>query len=135
MFNPTLKMRETLLFFLIVVINGLIRIDSAIVLDMCARKRWREEYPYDICCRLLYPGGDKSEKVYISYKVQPTKGLNLLKESECHTSVQIVLCIFYLQINNIQKYYQFFLCFFHYYCVCTNINKQLQSQFYIFKHP
>ena len=36
MFNPTLKMKETLLFFLIVVINGLICIDSDIRLDMCA---------------------------------------------------------------------------------------------------
>ena len=37
MFNPTLKRRETLLFFLIVVINGLICIDSDIGLDTCAR--------------------------------------------------------------------------------------------------
>ena len=35
--NPTLKRRETILFFLIVVINGLIWIDSDIGLDMCAR--------------------------------------------------------------------------------------------------
>ena len=33
MFNPTLKMRETMLFFLIVMINGLICIDSNIGLD------------------------------------------------------------------------------------------------------
>ena len=42
MFNPTLKIRETILFFLIVVnlmINGLICIDSDIGLDMCARRR------------------------------------------------------------------------------------------------
>ena len=39
MFNTTLKMRDTLLFFLIVVINGLICIDSDIGLDTCARKR------------------------------------------------------------------------------------------------
>ena len=37
MFNPTFKRRETLLFFLIVVINRLICIDSDIGLDMCAR--------------------------------------------------------------------------------------------------
>ena len=43
MFNPTLKRRETILFFLIVVINGLIWIDSDIGLDMCARGRWRVE--------------------------------------------------------------------------------------------
>ena len=36
MFNLTLKMRETLLFFLIVMINGLICIDSDIGLDTCA---------------------------------------------------------------------------------------------------
>ena len=59
---------------------------------------------------LLYPGGDKSEKVYTGYKVQPTKGLNLLKESECRASVQIVLCIFFLYINNIQKYYSDSFC-------------------------
>ena len=39
MFNPTLKMRETMLFFLIVMINGLICIDSNIGLDTCARER------------------------------------------------------------------------------------------------
>ena len=39
MFNPTLKMRETMLFFLIVVINWLIYIDSNIGLDTCTRER------------------------------------------------------------------------------------------------
>ena len=39
MFNPTLKMREAILFFLIVVINGLKYIVSDIVLDTCARGR------------------------------------------------------------------------------------------------
>ena len=43
MFNPTLKMRETILFFLIVVINGLIWIDSDIKLDTCTKGRWRVE--------------------------------------------------------------------------------------------
>ena len=54
---------------------------------------------------LLYPGGDKSEKVCTGYEVYPTKGLNLLKESECRASVQIVLCNSFLYTNNIQKYY------------------------------
>ena len=39
MFNPTLKRRETILFFLIVVINGLKCIVSNIELDTCARGR------------------------------------------------------------------------------------------------
>ena len=39
MFNPTLKMREAILFFLIVVINGLKCIISDIELDTCARGR------------------------------------------------------------------------------------------------
>ena len=39
MFNPTLKKRETILFFLIVVINGLKCIVSNVRLDTCARKR------------------------------------------------------------------------------------------------
>ena len=39
MFNPTLKMREIILYFLIVVINGLICIDSNFGLDTCARGR------------------------------------------------------------------------------------------------
>ena len=43
MVNPTLKMRETILFFLIVVINGLKYIVSDIGLDTCARGRWRVE--------------------------------------------------------------------------------------------
>ena len=39
MFNPTLKMRETLLFFfLIVVINELICIDLDIKLNTCAMR-------------------------------------------------------------------------------------------------
>ena len=39
MVNPTLKMRETILFFLIVVINGLKCIVSDIGLNTCARGR------------------------------------------------------------------------------------------------
>ena len=39
------------------------------------------------------------------------KGLNLLKESECCASVQIVLCS-YLQINNIQRIIQFLFVLF-----------------------
>ena len=39
MVNPTLKMREAILFFLIVVINGLKCIVSNIGLDTCARGR------------------------------------------------------------------------------------------------
>ena len=41
MFNPTLKRRETILFFLIVVINGLIWIDLDIRIDTCTRGSWR----------------------------------------------------------------------------------------------
>ena len=37
MFNPTLKMRGNILFFLIVVINWLIWIDSNIGLDICTK--------------------------------------------------------------------------------------------------
>ena len=37
MFNPTLKKRETILFFLTVVINGLIEIDLDIKLNTCTR--------------------------------------------------------------------------------------------------
>ena len=43
MVNSTLKRRETILFFLIVVINGLKCIVSDIGLDTCARGRWRVE--------------------------------------------------------------------------------------------
>ena len=39
MVNPTLKKREAILFFLIVMINGLKCIISDIGLDMCARGR------------------------------------------------------------------------------------------------
>ena len=38
-FNPTLKMKEIILFFLIVVINWLIYIDSDTELDMYPRGR------------------------------------------------------------------------------------------------
>ena len=40
-FNLTLKIREIILFFLIVVINGLIWIDSDIELDMCREENGR----------------------------------------------------------------------------------------------
>ena len=39
MFNPTLIRREVILFFLIVVINGLKCIVSDIGLDKCVRRR------------------------------------------------------------------------------------------------
>ena len=39
MVNPTLKMRETILFFLIVMVNGLKCIVSDIGLDTCTRGR------------------------------------------------------------------------------------------------
>ena len=42
-FNPILKRTETILFFLIMVINGLIWVVSDIGLDMCVRGRWRVE--------------------------------------------------------------------------------------------
>ena len=41
MFNLTLKIRETILFFLIVVINELIWIDLDIELDMCREENGR----------------------------------------------------------------------------------------------
>ena len=44
MFNSTLKMREIILFILIVMINGLICIDSNIGLDTCVRGRSREDW-------------------------------------------------------------------------------------------
>ena len=42
-FNPTLKRRKTILFFLIMIINGLKCIISIIGLDTCARgsEEWR----------------------------------------------------------------------------------------------
>ena len=46
MVNPTLKRRETILFFLLMVINGLKCIVSDIGLDTCARggEEWRFEW-------------------------------------------------------------------------------------------
>ena len=43
MVNPTLKRRDTILFFLIVMINELIWINLDIGQDTCARGRWRVE--------------------------------------------------------------------------------------------
>ena len=43
MFNLILKMRETILFFLIVVINGLTWVILDIGLDTCTRGRWTVE--------------------------------------------------------------------------------------------
>ena len=72
MVNPILKRREAILFFLIVVINGLKCIVSDIGLDTCARGRWRVEVSkleMNQPLGLLYLGGDKSEKVCTGYKV------------------------------------------------------------------
>ena len=44
LFNPTLKRRETILFFLIMVINGLTWIVLDIGLDTCAMGRPGEEW-------------------------------------------------------------------------------------------
>ena len=43
MFNSTLKMGKTLLFFLIVVINGQIYVGVNIGLDTCTTERWKDE--------------------------------------------------------------------------------------------
>ena len=76
--------------------------------------------------RLLYPRGDKLEKVCIGYNVQPNKSLNPFKESEYRVSIQIVLYIFYLQINNIQKYYSISLVFLPL-LLCLHQHKQTTS--------
>ena len=65
MVNPTLKRREVILFFLIVVINGLKCIVSDIGLDTCARGC----SSHITLVGLLYPGGDKLEKVCTGYEV------------------------------------------------------------------
>ena len=50
MFNPTLKRRETILFFLIVVINGLKCIVLDIGLDTCARGGVKSGGQSKLCC-------------------------------------------------------------------------------------
>ena len=75
-FNPTSKMRETILFILIVVINGLIWIESDIELDTCAR-------------------GGEGWRCWWSFGLE-----------------HFVQRLFVL--------FNFFFCYFHYYCVCTN---------------
>ena len=102
--NPTLKMRETILFFLIVVINGLKCNTHYIrIMDLLIQTQSKLLHTYNThkgkierflarkgvlsggalglstLCRgcsshttlvgLLYPGGDKSEKVCTGYKV------------------------------------------------------------------
>ena len=64
MFNPILKIREALLFFLIVVIDGLTYIDLDIGLDICARERWRKEVlaiQHLLDCSIL---GETSQKSF-----------------------------------------------------------------------
>ena len=61
---------------------------------------------------LLYPRGHKLEKVCTGYKVLPVKGLNFLKESECRASIQIMLCISYLQIIIFRSIIQFLFVLF-----------------------
>ena len=92
MFNPTLRRRETILFFLIVVINGLTWIVLDIGLDTCARGRWRVEVSkMDITA------------IYNTHS----------KFSQFSFFTSIIF-------KNIIQF--LFVCYFHYYCVCTNIN-------------
>ena len=55
MFYPILKRREIILFLLIVVINGLICIDSDIGLDTCARERCGGVLGLNTLCRDCTP--------------------------------------------------------------------------------
>ena len=59
------------------------------------------------CCILGETSQRRSAPVT---KFSQPKGLNLLKESECRASVQIVLCNSFLYTNNIQKYYSVSRC-------------------------
>ena len=88
------------------------------------------ETPCHTCWAVVYPGGDKETsqrrsasvtnfsqpRAWISLKrasAAPQSKLccvNLLKESECRASVQIVLCNSFLYTNNIQKYYSVSRC-------------------------
>ena len=64
MFNPMLKMRETLLFFLIVVINELMCIDSDIGLNTCTKGEVEGGgSSHTTFVRLLYLRANKPEKV------------------------------------------------------------------------
>ena len=94
MVNPTLKRIETILLFLIVVINGLKCIVSDIGLDTCARGRWRVEVSKLEMNQTLGSSVRPIEPI--------NRLLNLLKESEYRASVQIVLCNSFLYTNNIQ---------------------------------
>ena len=106
-FNLTLKRREAILFFLIVVINGLKCIVSDIGLDTCAKGRWRVEVSK---LKMNQPLGSSYLTTNSEKLLYLIKGLNLLKESEYRASVQIVLCNSFLYTNNIQKYYSVSRC-------------------------
>ena len=118
MVNPTLKRRETILFLLIVVINGLKCIVSDIGLDTCTRGKWKVEVSkLEINQRKSALVTKFSQpRAWISLKrasAAPQSKLccvNLLKESECRASVQIVSCNSFLYTNNIQKHYSVSRC-------------------------
>ena len=72
MINPTLKRRKTILFFLIVVINGLKCIVSDIRLDTCARERWRVEvskvlFSFSLCYFYYYCDYTNTSKKILFY--------------------------------------------------------------------
>ena len=88
MFNPTLKRKVAILFFLIVVINGLKCIVSDIGLNTCARGMWRVEVSKF----------EMNQPLGSSYLTAHSEKYIRI-ESECRASVQIVLCNSFLYTN------------------------------------
>ena len=100
MFNPTLKRRETILFFLIVMINGLKCIVSDIGLDTYARGRWRVEVSK---LEMNQPLGSSyltaySEKLLVTKFSQPRAWISLKRVSAAPQSKLCCVIPFFILI-------------------------------------
>lgn len=118
MCNPILKMKETPLLFLSVAIIALKCIRTYIESNMCEGKgegrcqnlelNWPRgshyllAQSYDIFLVVVFRGRQVGEGLN-QLQVQPTKGLNLHKENEYRTLVQIVKVAYILTEKNPSK--------------------------------
>ena len=124
MVNPTLKRRETILFFLIVVINGLKCIVLDIGLDTCARGR---------CCCILGETSQRRSALVMKFS-QSRAWISLKRASAAPQSTLCCVIPFFILII-FRSIIQFLVVLFslllwlHQHTTNTHISSKLQPRF------